>query len=315
LKKTLPALLLCFCTSVLGQPYPAKPVRVVVPFPAAGVTDILARLVGARLSESWGQPVVVENRSGAGGNIGVGAVARSAPDGYSVLMTSSSIAVNMSLSANPGYDLLKDFVPVINVASSPNMIITQPTGPASLRELIEQSKKGGLIYGSAGAGTTPHLTAEYLFKNLAGLTVTHVPYKGAAPAVNAALSGEVVAVSVAMPTAVPHLRSGKLRGLAITSRRRNDAVPDVPTVEELGFPGFEDITWVGIFVPTGTPRAVVSKLNADVNAFLVLPDSRERLASLAFDPVGGTPESFSAYLKTEVAKWAKVIHETGARIE
>jgi tripartite-type tricarboxylate transporter receptor subunit TctC len=315
LKKALVALLLCVCTNVLGQPYPAKPVRVVVPFPAAGVTDILARLVGIRLSESWGQPVVIENRSGAGGNIGVVAVARSAADGYSVLMTSSSIAVNMSLSASPGYDLLKDFVPVINVASSPNMIITQPTGPASLRELIEQSKKGGLIYGSAGAGTTPHLTAEYLFKNLAGLQVTHVPYKGAAPAVNAALSGEVVAVSVAMPTAVPHLRSGKLRGLAITSRRRNDAVPEVPTVEELGFPGFEDITWVGIFMPTGTPQAIVSKINADVNAFLALPDTRERLASLAFDPVGGTQESFAAYLRTEVGKWAKVIRETGARIE
>jgi tripartite-type tricarboxylate transporter receptor subunit TctC len=314
-KVLLAALLFCFCTSVLGQPYPAKPVRVVVPFPAAGVTDIVARLVGARLSESWGQPVVVENRSGAGGNIGVVAVARSAPDGYSLLMTSSSIAVNMSLNAHPGYDLLKDFVPVINVASSPNMIITQPTGPASLRDLIEQSRKAGLIYGSAGAGTTPHLTAEYLFKNLAGLAVTHVPYKGAAPAVNAALAGEVVAVSVAMPTAVPHLRSGKLRGLAITSRRRNEAVPDVPTVEELGFPGFEDITWVGIFVPAGTPQAIVSKLNADVNAFLVLPDSRERLASLAFDSVGGTPESFSSYLKTEVAKWAKVIRETGAKIE
>jgi len=290
-------------------------VRVIVPFPAAGVTDILARLVGARLSESWGQPIVIENRSGAGGNIGVVAIARSAPDGYSVLMTSSSIAVNMSLSANPGYDLLKDFVPVINVASSPNMIITQPNGPTSLRELIEQSKKDGLIYGSAGAGTTPHLTAEYLFKNLAGLKVTHVPYKGAAPAVNAALSGEVVAVSVAMPTAVPHLRSGKLRGLAITSRRRNDAVPDIPTVEELGFPGFEDITWVGIFVPAGTPPAIVSKINADVNAFLSMADSRERLASLAFDPVGGAPESFAAYLRTEVAKWAKVIRETGAKIE
>jgi tripartite-type tricarboxylate transporter receptor subunit TctC len=195
------------------------------------------------------------------------------------------------------------------------MIITHQGGPASLRELIEQSKKTGLIYGSAGAGTTPHLTAEYLFKNLAGLSVTHVPYKGAAPAVNAALSGEVVAVSVAMPTAVPHLRSGKLRGLAITSRRRNDAAPEVPTVEELGFPGFEDITWVGIFVPAGTPPPIVSKINADVNAFLVLPDTRERLASLAFDPVGGTPEGFSGYLRTEVAKWAKVVRETGAKIE
>jgi tripartite-type tricarboxylate transporter receptor subunit TctC len=290
-------------------------VRLVVPFPAGGITDILARLLGQRLSESWGQPVIVENRTGAGGNIGVAAIARAAPDGYSVLITSSSIAVNMTLSANPGYDLVKDLVPVINVASSPNMIITSHAGPASLRELIEQSRKNGLIYGSAGAGTTPHLTAEYLFKNLAGLSVTHVPYKGAAPAVNAALTGEVVAVSVAMPTAVPHIKSGKLRGLAITSSRRNDALPEVPTVQEMGFPGFEDYTWVGIFVPAGTPAAVVSKINADVNAFLGQPDSRERLANFAFEPVGGTSESFARYIRTEVAKWAKVIRETGAKIE
>jgi tripartite-type tricarboxylate transporter receptor subunit TctC len=315
LKKTLLALLLCFCTSALGQPYPAKPVRLVVPFPAGGLTDILARLVAQKLSEYWGQTVFIDNRSGAGGNIGVVLVARAAPDGYTVLVTTSSIAVNMTLNANPGYDLGKDLVPVINIASSPNMIITSQAGPASLRELIEQSKSTGLIYGSSGAGTTPHLTAEYLFKNLAGLTVTHVGYKGAAPAVNAAISAEVVAVSVAMPTAVAHIKSGKLRGLAVTSRARIGALPEVPTVEELGFPGFEDNTWVGVFVPTGTPAAVVSKINADVNKFLVQRDSRERLASFAFEPVGGTPESFAAYLKVELAKWAKVIRETGAKIE
>lgn len=315
MKKTLLALLLCFCTSALGQPYPAKPVRLVVPFPAGGLTDILARLVAQKLSEYWGQTVFIDNRSGAGGNIGVVLVARAAPDGYTVLVTTSSIAVNMTLNANPGYDLGKDLVPVINIASSPNMIITSQAGPASLRELIEQSKSTGLIYGSSGAGTTPHLTAEYLFKNLAGLTVTHVGYKGAAPAVNAAISAEVVAVSVAMPTAVAHIKSGKLRGLAVTSRARIGALPEVPTVEELGFPGFEDNTWVGVFVPTGTPAAVVSKINADVNKFLVQRDSRERLASFAFEPVGGTPESFAAYLKVELAKWAKVIRETGAKIE
>ena len=314
-KALLAALLLCLCTSALGQAYPAKAVRIIVPFPAGGVTDILARLLGQRLGEFWGQPVIVENRAGAGGNIGVVTVARSAPDGYTVLMTSSSIAVNMTLSASPGYDLVKDLVPVINVASSPNMIITWQAGPASLHELIEQSRKTGLIYGSAGAGTTPHLTAEYLFKNLAGLTVTHVGYKGAAPAVNAALAGEVVAVSVAMPTAVAHIKSGKLRGLAVTSRVRNGTLPQVPTVEELGFPGFEDNTWIGVFVPAGTPAAVVSKINADANKFLSQRDSLERLATFAFDPVGGTPESFAGYLKVELQKWAKVIRETGAKIE
>ena len=315
MKKTLLALLLCFCTGALGQPWPAKPVRMIVPFPPGGITDILARLMAAKLGDAWGQSVVVENRSGAGGNIGVAQVARSAPDGYTVLVTTTSIAVNMTLTASPGYDVEKDFVPVINVSSSPNMIITNQSGPATLRELIDKSRDAGLIYGSAGAGTTPHLTAEYLFKNLAGLKATHVPYKGAAPAVNAALTGEVIAVSVAMPTAVPHIKSGRLRGLAVTSNNRMAALPDVPTVQEAGFPGFEDYTWVGAFVPAGTPPAVVAKINADVNAFLAQAEVRERLAGLAFDPIGGTSESFARYLRAEVGKWAKVIRETGAKVE
>jgi len=315
LKKVLLAVLLAFCTSAFGQAWPNKPVRLIVPFAPGGITDILARLMAAKLGEAWGQSVVVENRSGAGGNIGVVQVARSAPDGYTVLMTTTSIAVNMTLTASPGYDVEKDFVPVVNVSSSPNMIITNQEGPKTLGDLIEKSRANGLIYGSAGAGTTPHLTAEYLFKNLAGLKATHVPYKGAAPAVNAALTGEVVAVSVAMPTAVPHIKSGRLRGLAVTSNTRMAALPDVPTVQEAGFAGFEDYTWVGVFVPTGTPPAIVSKFNADVNAFLQQADVRERLAALAFDPVGGSPDSFARYLKTEVAKWAKVIKETGAKVE
>ncbi|HXJ09618.1 MAG TPA: tripartite tricarboxylate transporter substrate binding protein [Burkholderiales bacterium] len=315
MKKTLLALLLCFCTSALGQSWPAKPVRIVVPFPPGGITDILARLMAAKLGDAWGQSVIVENRVGASGNIGVVQVARSAPDGYTFLVTSTSIAVNATLNANPGYDIDKDFAPVINLASSPNMIITHAAGPKSLRELIDSSRAGGLIYGSAGAGTTPHLTAEYLFKNLAGLKVTHVSYKGAAPAVTAALSGEVVAVSVAMTTAVPHVKSGKLRGLAVTSRARMPVLPDVPTVQEAGFAGFEDYTWVGMFAPAGTPREIVAKVNTDANAFLAGAEVRERLASLAFDPIGGGSDAFATYLKAEVAKWAKVIKETGAKIE
>jgi tripartite-type tricarboxylate transporter receptor subunit TctC len=315
LKKSLLALLLCFCTSALGQAWPAKPVRVVVPFPPGGITDILARLMAAKLGETWGQTVIVENRVGASGNIGVAQVAKSAADGYTFLVTSTSIAVNATLNANPGYDIDKDFAPVINLASSPNMIITNEAGPKTLRELIDKSRGPGLIYGSAGAGTTPHLTAEYLFKNLAGLKATHVSYKGAAPAVTAALSGEVVAVSVAMTTAVPYIKSGKLRGLAVTSAARMPVLPDVPTVQEAGFAGFEDYTWVGMFAPAGTPREIVAKVNADANAFLAGAEVRERLAGLAFDPIGGSPETFAAYLKTEVTKWSKVIRETGAKIE
>jgi tripartite-type tricarboxylate transporter receptor subunit TctC len=315
LKKSLLALLLCFCTSALGQAWPAKPVHIVVPFPPGGITDILARLMAAKLGEQWGQSVIVENRVGASGNIGVAQVAKSAPDGYTFLVTSTSIAVNATLNANPGYDIDKDFVPVINLASSPNMIITNEGGPKSLRELIDKSRAGGLIYGSAGAGTTPHLTAEYLFKNLAGLKVTHVSYKGAAPAVTAAMSGEVIAVSVAMTTAVPHIKSGKLRGLAVTSRARMPVLPEVPTVQEAGFAGFEDYTWVGMFAPAGTPREIVSKVNIDANAFLAGGEVRERLTGLAFDPIGGSPGSFASYLTREVAKWARVIKETGAKTE
>jgi tripartite-type tricarboxylate transporter receptor subunit TctC len=267
-----------------------------------------------KLGEAWGHSVIVENRSGAGGNIGVQSV-KGSLDGYTVLVTTSSIAVNMTLTANPGYDVHKDFIAVINVASSPNMIITGQGGPATLRELIDSSRANGIIYGSAGTGTTPHITAEYLFKNLARLKTTHVPYKGAAPAVSAALAGEVIATSVAMPTAVAHIKSGRLRGLAVTSMRRAAALPDVPTVAESGFPGFEDNTWVGVFVPVATPAAIVAKINADVNAFLAQPDSREKMAGFAFEPVGGTPQAFAAYLKEEVAKWARMVRETGAKVE
>jgi tripartite-type tricarboxylate transporter receptor subunit TctC len=302
-------------TSAHAQPYPSKAVRFVVPFAPAGPTDIVARLLSQRLSESWGQPVVVENRPGAGGNLGTSLVARAAADGYTVLVHTSAIAVNATLSPNAGYDIDKDFVPILNLASSPNMMITAVSGPASLRGLIESSRANGVIYGSPGTGTTPHLTAEYLFKVLAGLKTTHVPYKGGAPAAGAAISGEVPVVSMAMPTAVPHIKAGKLRGLVIMSAQRVPALPDVPTIAEAGFPAFEDYTWVAAFTPSGTPRGVVAKISADMNAILAERETRERLAGIGFDPVGGAPEAFAAYLKGEVAKWAKVIRETGAKAE
>jgi tripartite-type tricarboxylate transporter receptor subunit TctC len=311
------ALLLCSSAAfaqAAGLPYPSRAVRVVVPFAPGGPSDIVARLVGQRLSERLGQQLVVENRTGAGGNLGVALAAKAPPDGYTVLVTSTSVAVNASLTANPGYEM-RELAPVVNVAWSPNMIVTAPAGPRSLLELIAVSRAPGLAYGSPGNGTTPHLTAEYLFKNLAGLKVTHVPYKGAAPAVTAALMGEVPAVSVALPAAVPHIKSGRLRGLAVTSEQRVAAIPDVPTVQESGFAGFEDYTWIGVFVPAGTPQTIIAQLNREVNAYLARPEARERLEALGFEPVGGPPARFAAYLTAEVAKWARVIRETGAKVE
>lgn len=286
-----------------------------MPFPPGGPTDVVARMLSQRFTEAFGEMALVENRPGAGGNIGVQAAAKAAPDGYTILVTTTSIAVNVTLGANPGYDLARDFVPVVNVASSPNMFIANAAGARSLKELISRSRKDGIVFGSAGTGTTPHLTAEYLFRNLAHLKTTHVPYKGAAPAVNAALGNEVPVVCVAMPTAVAHIKSGRLRGLAVTSRGRVAALPEVPTVEEAGFPGFEDLTWVGVFLPAGTPAAIVARLNSEVNGFLAAPGTRERLAALGFDPVGGSSATFSTYLEGEVVKWAQVVKETGAKID
>jgi tripartite-type tricarboxylate transporter receptor subunit TctC len=317
-KGFLAAVLLLSSSFVLaqapGSAYPSRAVRVVVPFAPGGPSDLIARLLGQRLAERLGQQFIVDNRPGAGGNVGAAAAAKAAPDGLTLLVTSTSLAVNATLTASPGYEM-RDLAPVVNVAWSPNMIVTGTAGPRSLLQLIADSRGPGLTYGSPGAGTTPHLTAEYLFRNLAGLKTMHVPYKGAGPAVAAALMNEVPVVAVALPTAVPHLKAGKLRGLAVTSEKRVAALPDVPTVQESGFPGFEDYTWIGVLVPAGTPPIIVARLNGEVNAFLSQPEVRERLEALGFEPVGGTPASFAAYLQAEVAKWAKVVRETGAKVE
>jgi len=296
------------------QPYPTRAVRIIVPFAPGGPTDTVARVLAQRFSERLGQQFVVDNRTGAGGNVGVAAVAKAPPDGYTVLVTSTSLVVNVTLSASPGYEM-REFAPVVNVAWSPNMIVTAPSGAQSLLSLIAASRAGGLTYGSPGAGTTPHLTAEYLFKNLAGLKVMHVPYKGAAPAVAAGMTGEVPVVAVALAAALPLLKGGRLRGLAVTSEQRVATIPDVPTVQESGFPGFQDYTWIGVFLPAGTPQIIVARLNGETNAFLGRPDARERLEGLGFEPVGGTPARFAAYLDAEVTKWAQVVRETGAKAE
>lgn len=299
-----------------AQTYPDKPVRLVVPYAPGGPTDIIARLFSEKLADLWKQPVLVDNRAGASGNVGSAQVAKAAPDGYTVLINTSSVAVNASLYTNAGYNLDKDLVGVINVANSPNVIVAGASLPAkNLRDGLEAAKSGKLSYGSPGTGTTPHLSAEYLFKVLAKTPVLHAPYKGAGPALNGALTGEIQFASVAMPAAVSLIKGGKLQGLAVTSVKRASALPDVPTVAESGFPGFEDYTWVGVFVPTGTPKAVVTRLHADIEALLQQPAVRDQLAAVGFDPVGGSPESFARYLKQEISKWATVVRETGIKAD
>ena len=288
-KALLGGLLIASCSLLQAQSYPDKPVRFVVPFAPGGPTDIIARLLSQKLSEVWRQTVVVENRPGAGGNVGTAQVVKSVPAGYTGLINTSSMTVNATLDANPGYDVEKDLLAVANVASSPNIIVAGSSlGAKNLKEAIDKAKSGQLNFGSAGTGTTPHLSAEYLFKVLAKVDVAHAPYKGAGPALNGALTGEVQFASVAMPAAVPLLKAGRLQGLAVTSAKRNSALPDVPTVAESGFAGFEDYTWVGVFLPTGTPAAIAQKINADVEALLQLADFKTRLSGIGFEPVGGS---------------------------
>jgi tripartite-type tricarboxylate transporter receptor subunit TctC len=300
-------------TQTFAQNYPDRTIKLVVPFATGGPTDIMARVISQKLNSAWGQAVIVENKPGGSGNIGVSQVAKSNPDGYNLLVTTTSIAVNVSLFNNPGYDLDKSLIPVINIAWSPNVIVaTKGLDVNNLKEAIEKAKSGKLNYASPGLGTTPHLTAEYLFKVLAKVNVTPVPYSGAGPAINAAVSGETEFASTSVPPALQLIKSGRVKGLAITSAKRLSTLPDTPTVAESGFPGFEDYTWVGIFAPAGTPPAVVNRINTSVETILADPEFRERLTTLGFDAVGGSSASFAAYVKTEIAKWAQVIKDTGS---
>ena len=294
-------------------PYPSKPIKFIVAFAPGGPADIIARLLGQRLGDVLGQPVVVENRPGAGGNVTSGIVAKAVPDGYTLMINTSSLAVNASLSKKTGFDAEKDFALASVVASSPNLLVAYPGLKAkNLAEVVAEAKSGKYNYGTAGAGTTPHLTAEYLFKVLAKVDVTHVPFQGAGPALAATMGGQVELASVALPAAVEMVKGGKVRGLAVTSAKRVAAIPDVPTVAESGFPGFEDYTWVGVFAPKATPVEIVQKLNGEIEKILRKPEFQTRLANVGFEPVGGTTEQASAYLKTELQKWAKVVKETGA---
>ena len=299
-----------------AQSYPVKPVRFVVAFAPGGAADLVARLLGQKIGEQWGQAIVVENRGGAGGTVAAQQIAKSAPDGYTVLVTTSALPVSAALNPGAGYDAERDFVPVTLAASSPNIIVASPaSGIRTLREAMDRAKSGKLNYATAGAGTTPHLSAEYLFKVLGKVDVVHVPYKGAGPAIQALVAGETELASIAISAAVPQVKGGKAIGLAVTSDKRVAALPEVPTVAEAGFPGFADYTWVGLFLPAGAPPEVVARLNEEAQKALRAPDVREKLAAVGFEPVGSGPREFAPYLKDELAKWGKVVKETGAKAE
>ena len=283
----------------------------VVAFAVGGFADSVARLVGARLSERLGQPVVVDNRGGAGGNIGSRIVAGAA-DGYTLLVNTAAISINASLYRNPGFDIRRDFVPVALTGSTPGLFAVHASNPAgTLQDLIRSAKGRNVTYATAGVGSSSHLAGDYLLRSLAGLSATHVPFQGGGPAISAALANQVEVLSLSMPPVVPHIKAGRLKGLAVSSLTRVPALPDLPTVTEAGFPGFEERSWVGYFAPAKTPDAIVNKLNGEINAILGLADVKARLDAMGLETRPGSPVAFAAYLKSEVARWAKIIRTIG----
>jgi tripartite-type tricarboxylate transporter receptor subunit TctC len=301
-----------------AQTYPTKPIRLICPFPPGGTTDVVARIVAQGLTEAWGQQVIVDNRPGAGALIGTEMAAKSVPDGYTVLLGSiTTHAVNPALHKKLNFDVITDFAPVTLVVSSPQLLAVHPSVAAkSVKELIAlaKAKSGQLNYASAGPGTSPHLTFE-LFKSAVGIDIRHVPYKGTGPAITELVGGQVQAMITGVVALMPHVKSGKLRGLAVTSKARVAALPDLPTIIESGVPNFDVSSWFGVFLPAGTPKPIVTKMNGQIRKIVQAPDVRKRLIDLGADPETNTPEQFAAYVKSEKVRWGKVVQDTGARVD
>jgi tripartite-type tricarboxylate transporter receptor subunit TctC len=303
-------------TIAAAAEYPTKPIRLIVPFAPGGPNDILARVVGQKFTESWGRQVIIDNRAGGGTIIGSELAARATPDGYTLLMVSTSHAVNPSLVKKLPYDTLRDFAPVIRLTASPNVLVVNPSVPVqSVRELIALAKSmpGKINYASGGTGTATHLAGELLCIT-AGAKMTHIPYKGATPATVDLLSGAVSWMFGTILPTLPYVKAGRLRSIAVSGAKRSPALPDVPTVAET-LPGFEAASWYGIFAPAQTPREVIAKLNRESARILETSEMREYLLREGAEPVGGTPEEFAAYFKSEIAKWAKVIRDAGIKSE
>lgn len=307
------AVLVCLLSVSIAEAYPDKTITVIHGFAPGGGADILLRIVTAKLSEALGQPVVIDYRAGAGGNIGFATVARARPDGYTLLMGTPGLAINPSLYSNLGFDPQKDFVPLSLIGSVPTVLVIHPSVPASsVQELVAlaKAKPGKLNYASSGIGTSLHLAAE-LFKISAGIDVVHVPYKGGLQAVTDVLGGQVEMMFNVLPSALPHIKAGKLRALAVTGKTRSAALPEAPTMIEAGVRGYTAVTWNGLLAPAGTPKDIVTKLNAAIVKVMSAPDMKEKLAAIGQDPLWSTPEEFAGFLREEAEKWSRVVKAAG----
>ena len=317
LKLSLSILVLIFAATANAQPFPTKPIKIIVPFPAGGTVDFFARVISTKLSDALGQSVLVENRAGAGGNIAAEAVAKAAPDGYTLLMGSEIIAINTSLYSKIGYDPVKDLAPITLVGTVPNILIVHPGLPVnSVNDLIALAKKtpGKISFASTGQGTSTHLSSE-LFKLMANVDMLHVPYKGGPPAIADLISGQVNMMFINMPTGITHVRSGKAKIIAVSSIKRVSQLPDVPTVDQAGVKGFETSAWSGLYAPAGTPADIINRLNVEVVKILKQPGVKEQLMAQGAEPVGDSPEEFSRFTLAEISKWAKIIKISGAKVD
>lgn len=301
-----------------AQGYPSRPIRIMVAYTPAGTTDILARLIGQKMTEKWGQPVIVENRPGANGNIGTELAARATPDGYSILMaTAATHSINNTLYPKLTWDAVKDFAPVSLVALVPNIMVVNNSLPVkSVKELVAYAKAnpGKLAHGSPGNGSTAHLSME-LFKSLTGITMTHVPYKGSAGVLVDVMAGQVQLTMDNIPVYLPQVRAGKIRALAVSSAKRAAGAPEIPTLAEAGVPGFEAVSWFGLVAPAATPKPIVEALSVETARILRLADVNKRISELGAEPVGSTPQQYAAFIQSEIVKWRKVIKDAGVRLE
>ncbi len=304
-----------WCGHAPAQSYPVRAIRLVVPSSPGGGTDITARIVAQKLAEQLGQQVLVDNRAGAGTIIGNEIVAKSAADGYTLLMGLSTLAINPSMYTRLPYDALRDFAPISQVVSSPNLLTVHPSVPArTVRELIAlaRARPGSLVFGSAGTGTSPHLSGE-LFKSVARVDIVHVPYKGSGPSVISLLAGETSVNFASIPTAIAYVRAGRLRALGVTTLRRAQALPELPSIAEAGVPGYEATQWFGVLAPAGTPRAIVDRVHQELVRALRAPDVKDRLTNEGLEVVAGTPEEFAAYIRSDTEKWTAVIRAAGIK--
>ena len=308
------AVLLTSANASLAQSYPDKPIRIVVTFPAGGPTDAVARPISQSLSSTWGQPVIIDNRGGAGGIVGTEIVAHSAPDGYNLLIgTAGGMSINPSLHAKLSYDPFKDFAPISMLVINPQILVAHPALAASnVRELVAlaKSKPGQLNFASSGTGTATHLGLE-LFKAATGINVVHVPYKGGAPALTDLIAGQVQLLFISIPSVMPQVKAGRLKAIAVSSARRSLSAPEVPTVAESGYPGFEYVNWNALFAPAATPRAIINKLNSEVVKIMRDPDLAQKLVSQGAEPAPGTPEQLAQYMRVDFDRWRKVIRAAG----